>query len=342
MNEESDSNGESDSSDAPVIFGIESTAHTLGIGIIKGKTILADVRKQYIPEKGGIHPGEASRFLAREFPNALKQALEETDIKSKDINAVAFSQGPGLGPCLRVGATGARILALKLKKPLVGVNHCVAHVELGKMLTGAKDCVTLYVSGGNTQVSVFNKGRYRLLGETQDIAVGNMLDTVAREIGLLHPGGPLIEKESLTGKKLLDLPYSVKGMSMSFSGLLSAAVRLSKEPNTKIGDLCYSLQEIAFSMLTEATERALLATGKDTVMVTGGVAANSVLRKKLQLMAEENGKKFASVPPSLAGDNGVMIAYNGLLHYEQGDVLAIKDSIVNPRWRIDEVDCSWL
>ncbi|MHA1168805.1 MAG: KEOPS complex N(6)-L-threonylcarbamoyladenine synthase Kae1 [Candidatus Hodarchaeales archaeon] len=304
--------------------------------------MLADVRRQYIPAKGGIHPGDSSRFLAENFPNALKQALNETGIRNSEISAVAFSRGPGLGPCLRVGATGARILALKLKCPLIGVNHCVSHVELGKMLTGIDDCVTLYVSGGNTQVSVFNKGRYRLLGETQDIAVGNMLDSVAREIGLAHPGGPLIEKEAVSGKKLLDLPYSVKGMSMSFSGLLSATVRLSRETGTQIPDLCYSLQEIAFSMLTEATERALLATGKETIMVTGGVAANSVLRKKLSLMADENKKRFVAVPVSLAGDNGVMIAYNGLLHYEQGDFLAIKDSVVNPRWRIDEVDCPWL
>ncbi|MFW9995377.1 MAG: KEOPS complex N(6)-L-threonylcarbamoyladenine synthase Kae1 [Candidatus Odinarchaeota archaeon] len=325
----------------PLILGIESTAHTLGIGIVRGRDIISDVRRTYVPIKGGIHPGESARFLSKNFSVVLEKALKNADIDKSEINGIAFSQGPGLGPCLRVGATGARAIALKLQKPLIGVNHCVAHVELGKVLTRVKDCVTLYVSGGNTQISVLNQGRYRLLGETQDIAVGNMIDTVAREIGLPHPGGPVVEKIAREGNELLDLPYTVKGMSLAFSGLLSAAVRLSTEGVRK-EDLCYSLQEIAFSMLAEVTERALLATGKKAVMVTGGVAANAVLCEKLKMVAEENNIAFHAVPPSLAGDNGVMIAYNGLLHYQQQDFLKIRDSTVKPRWRIDEVDCPWL
>ncbi|MHA2294782.1 MAG: KEOPS complex N(6)-L-threonylcarbamoyladenine synthase Kae1 [Candidatus Hodarchaeales archaeon] len=326
----------------PLILGIESTAHTIGIGIVKGNDILSDVKKVYFPEKGGIHPGKSARFLSENFPGVLLDALKKAEIDKNEIDAIAFSQGPGLGPCLRVGATGARAIALRLNKPLIGVNHCVSHVELGKMLTGARDCVTLYVSGGNTQISVLNQGRYRLLGETQDIAVGNLIDTVAREMGLSHPGGPVVEKIALDGNKLLELPYTVKGMSLTFSGLLSAAVRMFMETDVRMEDLCYSLQEIAYSMLAEVTERALLATNKKEVLITGGVAANAVLNEKIRLIAEENGIDFHAVPASLAGDNGVMIAYNGLLHYKQEDFVKISDSSVKPRWRMDEVNCPWL
>ncbi len=172
---------------------------------------------------------------------------------------IAFSQGPGLGPCLRTGATAARALASYLNLPLVGVNHCVAHIEIGKLTTGARDPVTLYVSGGNTIVSAYEANRYRVFGETLDIAVGNCLDVFVREAGLKAEGGKapgrIVEELAARGKKFTSLPYTVKGMDLSFSGLLTAAVSLLREKKFGLEDVCFSFQETAFSMLTEVTER---------------------------------------------------------------------------------------
>ena len=224
-------------------LGIESTADDFSVGIstFDGK-ILANVISAYIPEKGGIHPREAARHHAEVADKVLEEAIKKAKIKLKEISAIAFSQGPGLGPCLRTGATVARALAAYLGVPLVGVNHCVAHIEIGKLKTGAIDPLTLYVSGGNTIVSAFDSGRYRVFGETLDIAVGNCLDVFAREAGLSQkrglPFGAIVEKLAAKGKKLIPLPYTVKGMDISLSGLLTAAVNLLKQGTYKLEDLC--------------------------------------------------------------------------------------------------------
>ncbi len=209
-----------------ICLGIEGTAHSFGVGIIREEAdqvdILSNVRSVYTPERGGIHPREAAQHLGKVIKDVIKKAIETAEIRLSDIDLVAFAQGPGLGPCLRTSATGARALSLLIDAPLVGVNHCVAHAEIGKLITDAEDPVILYVSGANTIVSALEGRRYRVFGETLDIAIGNMLDTFAREVGLQHPGGPKIEKLAKKGKKLIDLPYIVKGMDLSFSGLLTA------------------------------------------------------------------------------------------------------------------------
>jgi N6-L-threonylcarbamoyladenine synthase/protein kinase Bud32 len=192
--------------DEAYCLGIESTADDFGVGIstFHGET-LANVSDAYIPEEGGIHP--------------------------RELSLIAFAQGPGLGPCLRTGATVARALAVYLDVPLVGVNHSVAHIEIGKLKTGARDPVALYVSGGNTIVAAFECGRYRVFGETLDIALGNCLDVFAREAGLKHrrgmPLGAALEQLAAKGEKLITLPYTVKGMDLSLSGLLTAAALCS-------------------------------------------------------------------------------------------------------------------
>ena len=162
---------------------------------------------------------------------------------------------------MRTGATVARALASYLEVPLVGVNHSVAHIEIGKLKTGAQDPVTLYASGGNTMVTAFESGRYRVFGETLDIALGNCLDVFAREAGLKHkkglPLGAAVEQLAAKGRKLVSLPYVVKGMDLSLSGLLTAATAALQKGDCRLEDLCYSFQEHAFSMVTEVTERAL-------------------------------------------------------------------------------------
>jgi glycoprotease/Kae1 family metallohydrolase len=238
-------------SDDQVCLGVESTADDFGVGIstFNGE-ILANASNAYIPQEGGIHPREAARHHAEVAEKVLKEALSKAEIKPKDLRIIAFSQGPGLGPCLRTGATVARVLASYLNIPLVGVNHSVAHIEIGKLQTGARDPVTLYVSGGNTLVAAFDSGRYRVFGETLDIALGNCLDVFAREAGLRNkqgmPLGAALEQLAVDGKKLISLPYTVKGMDISLSGLLTAAINLLHEGECKLEDLCYSLQENAF------------------------------------------------------------------------------------------------
>jgi N6-L-threonylcarbamoyladenine synthase/protein kinase Bud32 len=328
-------------------LGIESTADDFSVGIttFDGK-ILANVIDAYVPSEGGIHPREAARHHSEVAAKVLEEAFAQSSKKPKDLSIISFSQGPGLGPCLRTGATVARALASYLKIPLVGVNHCIAHIEIVKLRTGAANPVTLYVSGGNTMVVAFEAGHYRVFGETLDIALGNCLDVFAREAGLKHrtgmPLGAALEKLAANGEKLISLPYVVKGMDMSLSGLLTAATTLLRKGEYRLEDLCYSLQEIAFSMVTEVTERALAHTEKKEVLLTGGVAANRRLQAMLNSIAEEHDAKFNVVPRQFATDNGAMIAWTGVLAYTHGAVTPVKESFVKLRWRLDRVDVPWV
>lgn len=328
-------------------LGIESTADDFGAAIVsfEGK-VLSNANDTYMPKEGGIHPREAARHHAEVAEKVLAEALDKAEIKPRDISIVAFSQGPGLGPCLRTGATAARALASYLDVPLVGVNHCVGHIEIGKLATGARDPVTLYVSGGNTIVSAFEAGRYRIFGETLDIAIGNCLDVFARAVGLRQrrgaPFGAVVEELARKGKKFVSLPYTVKGMDLSFSGLLTAAVQAFRSKKGSLEDVCFSLQEVAFSMLTEVTERALAHTEKPEVLLTGGVAANKKLQSMLEVIADEHGARFCVVPLRLAADNGAMIAWTGILAYKSGMSVPVEKSFVNVKWRLEDVYAPWV
>jgi len=322
-------------------LGIEGTAHTFGVGIVdsRGK-VLANASRTYVPAKGGIHPREAAQFQAANARTVLDEALKTTRVAIEDIELVAFSAGPGLGPCLCTAATAARALASWLNIPILSINHCIAHVEIGRLTEGAKDPVTLYVSGGNTQVIAFDAGRYRVFGETLDIPVGNCLDVFAREVGLPHPGGPNVERLAREGKRYIPLPYVVKGMDLSFSGLMTEAVR-KRRGGADLRDLCFSLQETAFAALVEVTERAVAHTEKKEVMLTGGVAANQRLREMLKLMANEHKAKFFVPPREYCQDCGAMIAWTGLLAYKYGVRQKLEETVVRQRWRTDEVDILW-
>ena len=323
----------------PIILGFEGTAHTAGIAVVQGTEILANKSATYIPSEGGIHPREAAVFIAKKFPLLLQEVISQLSFNLEEIDAIAFSQGPGLGPCLRTTATVARAIALKLKKPLLGVNHCVAHVELGRAITPANDAMVLYVSGGNTQLIAYMNGKYRIMGETLDIAIGNALDTLGRHLDLPHPGGPYIEREATKSDNLLELPYTLKGMSFSFSGIVTAAKKLKEK--CSIPDICFSFQEYTFAILAEATERALSCTKKESVLLTGGVAANSRLQDMISNVADEQNSVFHVVPKNLAGDNGVMIAMTGVLLFKNKVFLPIQGSQVIPRWRSDQVTVGW-
>jgi N6-L-threonylcarbamoyladenine synthase/protein kinase Bud32 len=327
--------------DKIVCLSFEGTAHTFGVGIVdeKGK-ILADERDVYVPPLGkGIIPQEAAKHHENVKEKVLSQALKNSNLKLEDIDIIAYSAGPGLPPPLVVTANFAIELSEKYKKPLVKVNHCCAHLEIGKLTTKVKDPIFVYLSGGNTQIIAFVEGRYRIFGETQDISIGNCLDVVAREMNLPMPGGPEIEKIAKNGK-YVELPYVVKGMDVSYSGIATAAINLLKK-GIKKEDVAYSLQETCFAMLTEVTERALAHTDKEEVLLVGGVAANKRLQKMMKEMCEEREAKMYVVPRKYSGDNGAMIAWTGLLAYKSGWKPNFKDKIL-PRWRIDEVKISWI
>ena len=317
-----------------ICLGIESTAHTFGAGIVKDKEIISNEKSMYIPKKGsGIIPRDAAQHHVEESLNVLKSCLENANMNMDDIDAVAFSQGPGLPQCLRVGAVFSRALSLRYKKPLIGVNHCIAHIDVGKISTNSKDPVILYLSGGNTQVIAFAEGRYRVFGETEDVPIGNALDMLARGFGLSMPGGIHIEELAKKGK-YVELPYVVKGMDLSFSGLATEAIKKYKQGISK-EDVSYSFQETCFAMLTEVTERAMAHTDKEEVLLVGGVAANKRLQEMLRTMCDERGAKLFVVPKEYSGDNGSMIAVSGILH---NNPIQIENSSVKQKWRVDEVE----
>ena len=325
-------------------LGIESTAHTFGCSIVSSEgKVLSDERDIYkAPEGEGIHPREASRHHMETSSAVLQRSLQSAGISMKDVNIVGYSAGPGLGPCLRVGAVVARTVAGFYKKPLVPVNHALGHLELGAVLTGALDPLVLLVSGGHTMTLAFSHGRWRVFGETLDITVGQLLDQFGRALGLASPcGGRIEQMASQSAGKYMQLPYVVKGNDVSFSGLLTAAIKLA-EKSSETADACYSLQETAFAMLAEAVERALSFTGKKEMMIVGGVAANKRLAEMLEAACSRQGAKLFVCPLKFAGDNGAQIAWTALQEYRNAKKqTGIEESFVQQSWRLDTVDVSW-
>ena len=322
-------------------LGIESTAHTFGCGIVdnRGK-VLANVKDSYITEKGGINPTQAKIHHDEVKDKVVEDALNIAKLKLNEIDLVAFSQGPGIGLCLWVGLHKSVEVAKKNKIPIVGVNHCIAHLEIGKLMTGAKDPVLLYTSGANTQVIAFEAGKYRIFGETLDQGIGNFIDAFARHIGLGFPGGPKIEKLALKGKKYVEIPYVVKGMDVSFSGILTNLKRKFDSGSYKTEDLCFSLQETVFAMMVEVAERAMAHCGKKELVLGGGVACNKRLQEMCKIMCSERDAKFFVPESQFLLDNGLMIAWLGILQKKQ----AAKDYRnlgIKPYERTDEVKVSW-
>ena len=328
-----------------ICLGIEGTAHSIGVGVVKDVNgscqVLSNIIKAYKPKKGGIHPREAANHHAANIAELIRESVNNAKVEYSDIDLVAFSQGPGLGPCLRTAATAARALSLTLEKPLIGVNHCVAHLEIGRgTVNGCIDPVLLYVSGANTQVIAFAEGKYRVFGETLDIGIGNCLDKFGRAIGLGFPCGPQIEKLASAGSQYLPLPYSIKGMDIAFSGLLTTSEAYVKK-GERLEDICFSLQETAIAMLTEVTERAMAHTEKQEVLLGGGVASNKRLQEMVGTMAKDRDATFFVPSRDVCVDNGAMIAWLGLLMYHSGVRMSLDDSVINQRFRTDMVEVTW-
>lgn len=318
-----------------ICLGIESTAHTLGIGVVEDKGVLSNIRALYKPKGEGIIPRKAADHHAENFEQILREAIEKANTNIKEIDLIAYSKGPGLGACLKVGVVAAKSLALHLQKPIIGVNHCIAHIEISKLATGFRDPLVLYVSGGNTQIIVKHEKKYHVMGETLDIGLGNLIDVFARNLGLEWAHGSVVEQLAKNGR-YVELPYSVKGMDLNFTGLLTHAIK--KLVSCRKEDVCFSLQETAFSMCVEATERALALTSKRELIVCGGVAQNKRLQEMLSLMTKPHKAKFGVAPGECNADNGAMIAFTGLEMYKHGKRESIRKAKAIQKFRTDEVE----
>jgi len=326
------------------LLGIECTAHTFGISFIEKKTkkILCNIKDVFTTEKGGLIPTELGKHHMKIAEFLFKKALEKTKINEKEIIAVAVSSSPGLAPCLKEGMIFAKKISSSFKIPLVCVNHCIAHLEIGE-LTGAKDPVLLYVSGANTQIIAYEGKKYRIFGETLDLGIGNFIDCFARELGIGFPGGPKIEEMAKKGKKYLEISYPIKGMDVSFSGILTKLIHL-KNKGEKKEDLAFSMQETSFAMLVEAAERALAHLGKKELLLGGGVACNSRLQEMCKIMCKERGCKLFIPEKQFLLDNAAMIAYLGLKMFEKKIFFKpeeLNKADFNPRERTDIVKVEW-
>lgn len=324
------------------ILGIESTAHTLGLGVYDSDVDrVVHVKDMYKTPKGeGMIPRKVADHHQQVVYTLLtrlnEQVKQEFGYEIRDVDGIAFSQGPGIGQCLQVGSYLARTLALRYEVPLIPVNHCQAHIEIGKWDTGLSDPLVIYVSGGNTQIIVQHEERYRVLGETLDIGLGNLFDVLGREIGLEYAHGSVLEKIARNGKYIQETPYSVKGMNFVFSGLLTHAVKrmIGRYPTE---DIVYSVMHTAFAEITEAAERALCLTRKRELLLCGGVAQNMMFQGMLRRMCEYHDCSFGVPKNEFNSDNGGMIAYTGYLQYKKGITVSIEESKPKPRWRIDQI-----
>jgi len=331
-----------------IAIGFEGSANKLGIGIIKDGVVLSNPRHTYITPPGhGFLPRDTAIHHQQHALDILQQALDEANIKPQDIDCVCFTKGPGMGAPLVSTAVVARTVAQLWNKPLVAVNHCIGHIEMGRLITGAKNPVVLYVSGGNTQVIAYSQQRYRIFGETIDIAIGNCLDRFARVLKLSNDPSPgyNIEQMAKKGEKLIDLPYTVKGMDVSFSGILShiegIADKLIQSGECTAEDLCFSLQETIFSMLIEISERAMAHCGSTEILIVGGVGCNKRLQEMMGVMAEERGATLYATDMRFCIDNGAMIAQAGWEMFRCGIVTPIEDTWCTQRYRTDEVEVVW-
>jgi N6-L-threonylcarbamoyladenine synthase len=323
-------------------LGIESTAHTFSASIVSSSgKILSNVKSVYTAERGhGIHPFKAAEFHRENAADVILSSLSEASLGMDELKGIGYSMGPGLGPCLRVGAVVARTLALSFDKPIIPVNHAVGHIELGCMLTGAKDPLVLLVSGGHTMILCFSSSRWRVMGETLDITLGQLLDQFGRHAGLGSPCGSLIEKAASKSKNYIQLPYTVKGNDVSFSGILTQAKKLYDE-GFPFEDICFSIQETSFAMICEATERALAFTEKKELLVVGGVASNKRLSSMLSSVCRRHRARLLTVPPEYSGDNGAQIAWTAYLCYRSGLSVRPEEACINQSWRLDTVDIPW-
>ena len=330
------------------MIGFEGSANKIGIGIVRDGEVLSNPRRTYITPPGqGFMPSDTARHHRANVLTVLREALDQAGLTPKQLDGVAYTKGPGMGAPLASVAVVARTVAQLWNLPILGVNHCVGHIEMGRLITGAENPTVLYVSGGNTQFIAYSQQRYRIFGETIDIAIGNCLDRFARVIKVSNDPSPgyNIEQLAKEGSKYLPLPYSVKGMDVSLSGILSyieeRADKLLTEGTFSKADLCFSLQETIFAMMIEITERAMAHCGSQEVLIVGGVGCNLRLQEMMGVMCKERGAKLYATDMRFCIDNGAMIAQAGWEMLRSGETTPWEETAITQRFRTDDVLVKW-
>ena len=310
-----------------ITLGIESSCDETSVAVVKnGREVLSNVIDTQIPihEKyGGVVPEIASRNHIEAISRVTKKALEEAKITFKDIDVITPTYGPGLVGALLVGLSYGKALSYALQKPLVGVNHIEGHIAANYITY--KDLkppfICLLISGGNTQlVHVKDYTKFEILGKTRDDAIGEAFDKVARVVGLGYPGGPKIDKLAKEGEPNIQLPKThFENLDFSFSGIKTAVINLNhNRPETNKADLCISFEKAVTEVLIENTKKALEQTKLKTLVLGGGVSANSYIRKEfLELEKKENIKVYTP-DLKLCTDNAAMIASAGYYNYIAG------------------------
>ncbi len=324
------------------VLGIESSAHTMGIGIIDRGKVLCNAKRMYKITDKGLIPARVSDFHSEGVGELIREAIRTAKIDFGDIEAVGYTKGPGLGGCLRVGQLAALALSKRLGIPVFPVNHAVAHIEVAKWYLKMKNPLALYVSGGNSQIIgrvEVPERHYHIYGETFDVGVGNMIDSFARHARLNPAWGSTVARAA-RGGSYIEMPYTVKGMDFAFTGLLTNAQKLL-DKGKSVKDVAYSLQETAFAMLCEASERAMMLMGTREFLVCGGVAQSARLKEMAGIMCKAHGARFGVAADEYNADNGAMIAIVAERMLRSGYRVGSGECTVKQKYRIDSARVTW-
>lgn len=342
----------------PLILGIETSCDETGIGIVRGKELLADTLASSVEEHarfGGVVPEVASRAHVEAMIPILKKTIATAGVGLKQIDAIAVTSGPGLAGALVVGVAAAKALGVALAKPVYGVNHLASHVAVDTLENGKlpEPTLALLVSGGHSSLLKVNNITYEIesLGKTLDDAAGEAFDKVARVLGLPFPGGPWIDKAAKEGNALaIDFPKGLMSkedlinhtFDFSFSGLKTAVARWVQAWEKTgvaipVADVAASFQEAVVEVLVKKTLLAAKQTGINTVVIGGGVAANSRLRSMATNEAEKVGVSIRIPRPGLCTDNGAMVAALGSHLFSAGIEPSALNFEVDPIFPITQV-----
>ncbi|WP_424475622.1 tRNA (adenosine(37)-N6)-threonylcarbamoyltransferase complex transferase subunit TsaD [Oceanobacillus kimchii] len=331
-----------------IILGIETSCDETAASVVKnGREIMSNVVASQIESHkrfGGVVPEIASRHHVEQITIVLEKAITEAGVTWKDIDAIAVTEGPGLVGALLIGVNAAKALAFAKKKPLVGVHHIAGHIYANRLAHEFEfPMLALIVSGGHTELVLMKEhGDYELIGETRDDAAGEAYDKVARMLKLPYPGGPQIDRLAAEGEESINFPRAwleADSYDFSFSGLKSAVI--NKIHNAKQRELTLNAEDIAASfqasvveVLTEKTYRAAKEYNVNQVIVAGGVAANTGLRKSLEKRFLDEDFPLYIPPIQLCTDNAAMIAAAGTILFEKGHRSTL-DLNANPSLLLD-------
>ena len=341
-----------------IIIGFEGSANKLGVAILTSNfKILANLRQTFVPAPGqGFSPAEVCEHHSNHLKSLTEEALRTAGVAPTEIDVIAYTRGQGIASGLNVVAVFVQSFALALGAPIVPVNHCIAHIEMGLAVTRATNPLILYVSGGNSQLLYYSAGRYHILGETVDSALGNTVDKVGRSLGVSNDPcvGVNVERvaeEHKTKDKVLKLPIVAKGFDFGFAGVGEFIERANASGVYSNTDICYSLQENLFGLLAVQCDKAVSYLNAvcrlqqrppiDGILATGGVGCNVRMQKMLGTLSEKWNLVVFSMDDRFCVDNGAMIAWTGWLQFRAGQYIRPADVDTTQRFRTDEVVVSW-